>query len=191
MDRYRTLTRRIVALLIDGLVFTPIIAINALTAQYELPWWMTIVQRVLFALIGVGYYVLLHWKYGQTVGKMVMRLKVVSLDERPISLRQSLIRHIFYIIERFVALCLLVYFVSIGYSLSSELRTTIQLYLSIPIYIWIITDTLVCIVNKQDRALHDLIAGTVVVRLDVPETPSDESKLEPPGPEHYEAFRNS
>lgn len=176
------------ALLIDGLVFTPIIAINALTAQYELPWFMTIIQRVLFALIGVGYYVLLHWKYGQTVGKMVMRLKVVTLDERPISLRQSLIRHIFYIIERFVALCFLVYFVSIGYSLSSELRTTIQLCLSIPIYIWIFTDTFVCIVNKQDRALHDLIAGTVVVRLDVPET-TDESKLEPPGPEHYDELR--
>jgi uncharacterized RDD family membrane protein YckC len=66
-----------------------------------------------------------------------------------------------------------------------------ELVASILTFLWLVVDIFVCVKHEKDRALHDLIAGTVVVRLDVPETPSDESKLEPPGPEHYEALRNS
>lgn len=46
---------------------------------------------------GACYYVLLHWVYGQTIGKMLLDVKVVALDGGPLSLGRSALRWIGYL----------------------------------------------------------------------------------------------
>ena len=48
-------------------------------------------------LFGALYYVLLHWIFGQTIGKMLFEIKVVTLDGGPLSLGTSLLRWIGYL----------------------------------------------------------------------------------------------
>jgi uncharacterized RDD family membrane protein YckC len=78
--------RRVVATLIDGLVFGGVywllaLAFGDLRTQGEaanwvanLPVWVSVV----YGLFVVGYYVLLEGYLGQTVGKMAAGIKVVS-----------------------------------------------------------------------------------------------------------------
>ncbi|MEQ1644020.1 MAG: hypothetical protein ABL959_11295, partial [Pyrinomonadaceae bacterium] len=57
-------------------------------------------------------------------------------------------------------------------------------------FVWFAADTVVCIRHPQKRALHDFLAGTVVVRLDVPGEEVSTVFLEPPGPDSYEDLRD-
>lgn len=50
-------------------------------------------------LFGALYYILLHWIFGQTLGKMLLRLKVVTLSGGPISLGTSILRWIGYLLS--------------------------------------------------------------------------------------------
>jgi uncharacterized RDD family membrane protein YckC len=78
-----------------------------------------------------NYYIVGHWRWGQTVGKMLLRVRVVQVDGAPISLGQSLLRFIGYFVSYLTLL--------LGYLLAGF--------------------------RSDKRALHDLIAGTRVVRL--------------------------
>jgi uncharacterized RDD family membrane protein YckC len=40
------------------------------------------------------YFVFLHWAYGQTLGKMLFRIRVVMLDGAPLSFGRSVLRHL-------------------------------------------------------------------------------------------------
>lgn len=189
MDRYRTLGNRIIALIIDALIFVPLIGLVSLVDQYGPSETLAYVVAIFYALLSLGYNILLHWKFGQTVGKMVMKLKVVDVSERPITLKQAFLRDIFYLIVAPLVPIVGWTFAFSGRTSVAESRYAIELVSSILTFLWLIVDTFVCVKHEKDRALHDLIAGTIVVRLDVPETPTDESKLEPPGPEHYDELR--
>ena len=76
--------RRILATLVDSLVFGLFYALMAAmfgtfqTAEFG-HWYATLpaLPTVLYGLIVVGYYVLMEGYLGQTVGKMVLGIKVV------------------------------------------------------------------------------------------------------------------
>lgn len=90
------------------------------------------VSRFVFnVLFGFWYYIMFHWLWGQTIGKMVVGIRVVTVDAAPISLPVSILRWLGYFVS---ALPLLIGYVMAG-------------------------------VRGDKRALHDLIAGTRVVRL--------------------------
>ena len=50
-------------------------------------------------LFGALYYILLHWIFGQTLGKMLLQLKVVTLGGGPISLGTSVLRWVGYLLS--------------------------------------------------------------------------------------------
>ena len=45
------------------------------------------------SLIGAGYSIVFHWLWGQTLGKMALQVKVVSMDGGPLSFGQSVGRY--------------------------------------------------------------------------------------------------
>jgi uncharacterized RDD family membrane protein YckC len=192
MTRYHTFGRRLIAAIIDGLVFLPLIVLNVwIFEAAEVSDWIYFALLVVQAVLGLAYNILLHWKYGQTIGKMVTKVQVLDISETPVSLRQAWLRDVAYIIEgtlRHVAMLSLFW---AGYTRTSDLVVTIEQYSLIPLAIWVGIDTLVCLKSKKFRALHDFIAGTIVVRLDVPSNPDRGMHYEPPGPELYEDLRNT
>ena len=60
-------------------------------------------ERVVLILIlmlpGALYYIIFHWKWGQTLGKMALRLRVVTVDGFPISLGTSVLRYFGYLLS--------------------------------------------------------------------------------------------
>jgi uncharacterized RDD family membrane protein YckC len=64
------------------------------------PFFLQVFNGILYALIAIPYYVWGHCRYGTTYGKLPFRIYVVnSADLMPISLKQSWIRCVGYIVS--------------------------------------------------------------------------------------------
>lgn len=49
--------------------------------------------RLFSSIIGAGYSIVFHWTWGQTLGKMALKIRVVSMDGGPLSFGQSVGRY--------------------------------------------------------------------------------------------------
>jgi len=86
------------------------------------------------------FYFIGYWAWrGQTPGKMVAGIKVARQDSRPIGLARAVLRYL------------------IGYSLHYIMAA----FLFIPVVALLV----VIIIQKQKRGVHDLIAGSSVIRV--------------------------
>jgi len=54
---------------------------------------LTGATQLFSSLIGAGYSIVLHWMWGQTLGKMALQVRVVSMDGGPLSFGQSVGRY--------------------------------------------------------------------------------------------------
>jgi len=67
--------------------------------------------RLFSSIIGAGYSIVFHWMWGQTLGKMALQIRVVSMDGGPLSLGQSVGR---YVASFLSALILMIGFIMAG-----------------------------------------------------------------------------
>jgi uncharacterized RDD family membrane protein YckC len=88
---------RVVATLIDG------ICVMAAELAFALVVWLflddrlvTVAGRAFRFVAGVCYPVIFHWLRGQTLGKMAVRVRVVTLDGGPLTLGRAILRQIGY-----------------------------------------------------------------------------------------------
>lgn len=166
---------RIGASILDFLILLPytflIIYLNGLSKDF---YYLTIV-------IGLGFHlwfnIYLVKRYGGTPGKLISGIKIIKIDGEELTYKEAVLRQI-------VELFLLV-FISIAtiYSLPmvdeehyqslNWLKKQEYLYSLIPILfkihvwvsnIWVYSELIVLLFNKRKRALHDFIAGTVIVK---------------------------
>lgn len=100
----------------------------------------------------VPYYILseLVWN-GRTLGKRILRIRVVSLDGRRLTPHQIVARNIMKEVEVFLPL--------------GAIQTIAMLGIvpAILLVVWMIGTLLVPVFNKKNQRLGDLIAGTIVV----------------------------
>lgn len=93
------------AALVDSLVFLVVEFILGVAAG--LVWGAEITESKLFKaaitafmfVFGSVYYVVLHALFGQTLGKMAVKVRVVRLDGGPISVGTSILRYIGYFLS--------------------------------------------------------------------------------------------
>jgi uncharacterized RDD family membrane protein YckC len=157
MEKYQTFWRRFWASLIDSLILLPLTWLAAFVFSF-----IGVLAPLLAGFVSVFYYVLMHFYYGQTVGKMALKVKVVDDFEAPINLGQSLLRNL----PQLFPVMFAVSFSTAGNTsdvLLVFLVTVIQGFLTM----FSLADMIVCLANEKRRALHDFIAGTVVIRTDV------------------------
>ncbi|MEO7803520.1 MAG: RDD family protein [Actinomycetota bacterium] len=152
---------------IDGLVFLPVgfadnYLLSADRAAATILVWGTVSYSVYWV-----YSVLLHARYGQTLGKMVAGVKVLDLSEEHVpSLRQALIRDFPHIVVSVASLVYLYVLVVVGkYSREAEIGGP-GLVIGIASMIWVLLELVTMLASERRRAIHDLLAGTVVVRDD-------------------------
>jgi uncharacterized RDD family membrane protein YckC len=111
------------------------------------------------------YGVLMHGFYGQTLGKMLLKVKVLdATSEAPISMRQAFLRDSIYIAINTAALIITIYFVLRGDQIDAESVVTANAVLLTAALVWFLAEILTCLTNPKRRAVHDFIAGTVVVK---------------------------
>ena len=172
MERYQTIGPRFLALLIDSLLAIPfsilIMALSGFTGSSKVSFILT----VALTAAPVIYIILMHAYFGQTLGKMAMKVKVLDISERPITFAQAVIRSLPQLLPVFITASMLIQtmFEQMEPRPSNEFTTeTFSTLLAIANFLylfWTIGDIISALLTEKKRALHDFLAGTVVVRTD-------------------------
>ena len=163
--RYRTAWRRWGAMILDGIVVLPLAGavlwagLNAASSATLIPLY------VLNQALALGYSVGFHARCGQTPGKWVMRIKVVTLSERPIRFRHAALRDSPSILVGAVDLTWGITTTLAGNNPFRELGQRLPAALGLASVAWCFLELITMLSNRRRRAIHDWIAGTVVVRV--------------------------
>lgn len=164
--KYQTFWPRFWAGFVDGLVFLPITLLDGVFFSSDRGRFFLIMWSVVSYTAYWLYSVMLHARYGQTLGKMALRVKVLDLSEERIpTLRQAVMRDIGYIFLNTLSLAYLIYLIIVGrYTLGAEVTTRPGQVLAWAGFGWFLLEIVSMATNKKRRAFHDFIAGTVVIR---------------------------
>lgn len=160
--KYKTGGARFWAALIDGLIFLPLVLTERLLILPTENKVGFILWQIFCVILSCGYSVIMHAKYGQTLGKMVLKVKLVDVSElESVTLNQAFMRDIVGIVVTFFSLIYLVV------SLSSMQLITEHYddFLKPWAFYWLLIELITMLTNSKRRAVHDFIAGTVVIRL--------------------------
>lgn len=166
-QRYQTFWRRLFASIIDRFVMWPVgwLLFYLTNGNIGLS---VIVADMLNNFSPYIYSVLLHGYHGQTLGKMVMGVRVVDFDtEDEIDIKQAFVRD-----SVAIALMVLLYAYSFilfsgndSYERASDFESLPPMfYLNMLSVLWIVLEIVTMLFDNKSRAVHDLIARTVVVR---------------------------
>lgn len=161
---------------------------------FVLVWWGGDHFRLFYlyyflpsTLFGLFYNVYLVQRFGGTPGKRFMRLRIAKVNGDPIMYREALMRYIpdwLMSIGSSVALMVAVlhltdaqYFAPPSFTERMQLIKSAAPSWNGPIQfglnIWALSEFVVMLTNKKRRALHDFIAGTVVVKDAQQDAPRD------------------
>lgn len=103
------------------------------------------------------------YNHGQTIGKKLMKLRLVSIDDKEINLLNIILRYsIIYLIEIGSVLVMLCSIILVFILNSNYYMTTIVILNSIIMFISIISYVMIT-VRKDHRGLHDIICHTKVI----------------------------
>lgn len=165
MEKYKTFFPRLLALLIDSFIMLPLAIFDDWFRRAELPPLFFYVWIPFSAAVFPVYMILMHAKYGQTLGKMYMNVKVLdAVSEEPIKFIQAVWREAPQVILNIVSITLGIIF--LGENPESERLKIPYGVFGFIAFIWAAADIITFFSNDKRRALHDLIAGTVVVKTD-------------------------
>lgn len=161
---YKTTTPRFFASLIDGLILYTLVYIESFFTTSETPPLISILGLTLYYSVMHSYGIIFHTYFGQTIGKMLMKIRVLDIEGDSISFKQAFLRELPWITMS------LGYFTSEVYQiLTTGINETFRdnnLFLAVVyiVFIWLIAEIIVMLSNEKRRTIHDYIAGTVVVK---------------------------
>lgn len=167
--------KRFGSAVVDVLVLIPIFAAFDLIKSSSLSTAM--ISLILWPLLVYAYYIYFHYKFGATLGKMAFGIKVTLPNGEKIGLKQAFLRSSVDLVFILVTVVAEVIAISKAdpevYHKSSSMEQAEHFTLLLPVWygavniasgIWSSSEFIVLLFNKRKRALHDLIAGTVVIR---------------------------
>ncbi|MDT0593223.1 RDD family protein [Glaciecola petra] len=167
VSKYSTFWRRLFAAIIDGIIFAFILYVESLVFGVEDSTQDILLQALNGVQLAI-YAIFMHGYFGQTIGKMIMEVKVLNHDtETEINVKQALRRESVNLVLNisWVIIILVV-------ATSLEMSGTISVGLSyavigfgILVMVWGISEFVTMLFNDKRRALHDYIGKTVVVRI--------------------------
>jgi uncharacterized RDD family membrane protein YckC len=170
---------RLGSLLLDAIVMLPIIALvlwgSSRFRLFELYYFLP------GTLFGLFYSVYLVRRFGGTPGKLLMGIRIRKLDGESVGYREAFLRYVvdfvFGVLTCVALLFPLFHMTDAEYhSLSFMERSKRVIELAPPWYkplqraqtVWFWGELIVLLTNRKRRALHDFIAGTVVVHSSPP-----------------------
>jgi len=162
--KYSTFWLRFAAGLLDGLIMMPVGWICG--ALMDSPWPPI---RMVFSVVNdsfpLAYSIWMHGKYGQTLGKMSCGVIVLDISEQPLTMKQAVLRDIFG-----VAFLLTGWVVQIHNSIYGSALSQSGPFATIVVSVYYSAvglfgvEVLTMLTNRKRRALHDFIAGSVVIQ---------------------------
>lgn len=166
---------RLAAGLIDFIIFLPLMLLYFWTESHSRTG--TLLMVIPYYLFYAGFCIFFLGKYGKTPGKMVMKIVVTRKDGTTIGYREALLRHAVDAIFGVIAgIGMLIAVFHTDYAVFSDQLTWMQrnkiIMENTPTFAtlagslsiaWCYSELIVLLFNKKKRAIHDFIAGTVVV----------------------------
>lgn len=184
--RHLTFWPRFLAGWVDGLIFWPLYTLLGYILRLDAPIWLLVSVYFIYNSFPWIYTIYLHGRYGQTVGKMVTRVRIFDAKTySAISFRHAFLRDCIPILFTipFVA--------NNTYELvtlrmrnetwpSGEFSTAGAWAFGVLIF-WLLAELITMLTNRRRRAIHDFVAGTVVIRTNLKERSEEDLPPEPEG----------
>ncbi len=174
---YAGFWKRVLAGFVDFLIFLPLILLNEWLSSYSKTFALLALWPFTLAFYIYNVYFISKW--GQTIGKRVAKVKVVSLNGEPASPKQAMMRNsvdlILAVAMGVIQTVALIRFPDeLWHTLSwmqrqQKIQEMAPMGLNVFLIIqniWAYSELLVLLFNKKKRALHDFIAGTVVIQVE-------------------------
>ena len=168
---------RLGAIFIDLLVGAPVIPLS-IWAQHRYRLF-DVYRAVPMIILSAVYSIYLVARFGGTPGKLLMGLRITELDGRPVTPRAAIVRGFpEFILSTLITVALCVPLLSMSDNEYAALvanfshryrylRTNAPNWYR-PVDVintaWVWGELLVLLTNRKRRALHDFLAGTVVIR---------------------------
>ena len=163
------------ALLLDVLLWAPLVAVH-LTILRGYSISALLVCSLTLGIFGLAYPIYFHARWGQTVGKMITKIRVTHLDGTPIGPKQAILRSsvdlLLWVLYTPLMLYVLLTSSESAWSSLSAIdrgrllaeRNPLSGIYEVCEQLWLWSELVVLLFNKRRRALHDFIAGTVVIK---------------------------
>ena len=167
--------RRIAAYLIDIAILIPYALLSSWFA-YASKEGFLICQAVAF-LIGIIFEIYLVKRFGGSPGKLLMKMRIAKLDGSPVGYREASVRYsVIFVISLVSSVGLIVSAFSIPdleYAALTHKTRVMRFRELAPVWyqpveiagsVWVGSEFVVLLTNRKRRAIHDFMAGTVVIR---------------------------
>lgn len=173
---YRNFWRRFFALMLDGLILTPLGIAPFFLIRSD--FWLGVVFYIAITPAGAIYQAVFHKLYGATPGKMAMGLKLMTVDLQRLAWRHALLRSA----PDFMLSALSVTFIlqnlmanreslpSLGFMAFSVVvsKGSVKTFSRLSM-VWQNSEWVTMLFNEKRRSVHDYLAGTVVLHWESPD----------------------
>jgi uncharacterized RDD family membrane protein YckC len=167
MNKYNTFWKRLVAALIDSLILLPLTLITAYAEATENNF-IFLFSISIFSVLNSAYFIFLHGKYGQTLGKRITGIQVLDKDEILfIGIKRAIIRESPGIITYMIVFIHLIVSLLLTHQINlTKAKEESNDFISTSSFVWIFVELITMLLNHKRRALHDYLAGSIVIRKD-------------------------
>ena len=171
---YAGFWRRTLALIVDILVEAPIFVLAFFLFRASL---VGAIGSVFVGAVAFAYPIYFHARWGQTLGKMAVKIRVVQVDGRPVTARNAFLRSSvdlgLWMVYAVATVWVLTTWDGPAWSSLDWLRQRELVDDRNPFYtpydiasqVWLWSEVVVLLFNRRRRALHDFLAGTVVIKV--------------------------
>lgn len=164
--KYHTFWPRFWALVVDALIVLPFISLGEYLMRPERGQSSVVSGLAIASFLPICYRTFMHARFGQTVGKMVTRVKILDASESRVpSFWQCLVRDTpEYVVSTLTAYHAVELFRLGTYQPDQPDRSTFAQTVDLCYITWWFAEAMVLSANYRRRSLHDWLAGTVVIK---------------------------
>jgi uncharacterized RDD family membrane protein YckC len=163
--KYNTFSNRLGAGIIDGIIFMPIVLFFSIFRNDSITTFT--LCAIFETLLYTAYMVIGHGKYGQTLGKRFVGIKVFDLQEKNvIGYKNAFLREsVWFFVAIAEALYLFIVSSKTANVQQAMMESNYYNIFSLTSLAWFFLELGTMMFNKKRRAFHDFMAGSVVVNL--------------------------
>lgn len=172
--QYQTFWPRFWAGWIDFLIFAPLIWVDTLIWDNVNIPVLLVTWYLVYWFSTEVYSVILHGLYGQTIGKRLMKVRVLDLSGSKLSVRQAIIRDSVPIASMLWGVLVDLPDVANGVNPANNADVSPSQWAWMATANgWVILELATMLLSSKRRAIHDYMAHSVVVRVDAKRTTSE------------------
>ena len=169
-DLYKTFWPRLGAAFLDTAALAPLIWIDQVLWNFTDSSILLFLWVLIYQAVSLIYYIGFVYLFGQTPGKMATGVLISDNNNQQLTLNQAILRNIITVIVAPIFIVLVASNLLAGQLANRGLGDAQFMIWFLAIALgWAVLEFITMLFNSRRRAIHDWIAGTVVVRQSIEE----------------------